>query len=66
MDFDIRIPVADLADQIYWNDEEDVIELIKRIDKRWAECDFTVRLLNHFADALRGEGYTINLEIKEP
>lgn len=66
MDFDVSISVEDLADQIYWNDEREILELVKRIDKRVADCTFSLDLLNHLADALRGEGYTINLEIKEP
>lgn len=66
MEISTSISPKDLADQIYWEDEEDVLTLIKRIDRRWGECDFTVKLLQHFAQALRDEGFTVNLEIKEP
>jgi hypothetical protein len=67
---EFRIPASitseDLVEEMYYEDQAEVLDFIKALDRRWGECEFTLNVLNHFADALRREGYTINLEIKEP
>lgn len=66
LDLEFQVSVKDMANQLYWQNDQDVIELIKAVDRRMADCSFTVELLEYFADALRGEGYTINLNVTEP
>lgn len=66
VDLEFSVPVNDLVHQLYWQEDAAVIDLIKRVDERMADCSFTLELLNYFANALRHEGYGIVLEIKEP
>lgn len=65
MDLQIQLTPEDLGDQLYWQEEDELIRMIKRLDTRWGEVSFTKRLIHMLADQLREEGLTVGIEILE-
>jgi hypothetical protein len=65
MDLEFSISPKDLADQLYWAEEEEVIELVKRISTRWDDNNLDLELIKFFANELRRNGFTVNLQITQ-
>lgn len=65
MNIEVEVSAKDLGDQLYWQDEDELVETIQRLDLRWGDIDFTKRLIYMLADSLRNEGLSVVVQITE-
>lgn len=54
-----------LVEELYYEDEASVIELIKALDSRIGDVDFTTKLIEELVKSLKREGVNAKFKIKE-
>ena len=66
MEFSIQATITEesLVEELYYEYEDNVIDFIKKVDIRFADTDFTIRLIQELVDSLKREGVPVEFMVK--